>query len=101
MTTHRHLVRASALAALALLLIPVSLVADLPVGNPSDEYGIRIARLKYGGGGDWYSDPSSIPNWLNEFEKRTGIRTHAEEKVVRATDEDLRDEQKGQCREGR
>jgi hypothetical protein len=61
-----------------------------PIGNPADEYGVRIARLKYGGGGDWYSDPSSIPNWLNEFEKRTGIKTHSEEKVVALMDEDLR-----------
>ena len=32
----------------------------------------------------------SIPNWLREFEKRTGVRTHKEEKVVSLTDEDLR-----------
>ena len=64
--------------------------AIVPVGNPADEYGIRIARLKYDGGGDWYSDPSSIPNWLNEFEKRTGIPTHTEEKIVGLTDENLR-----------
>jgi hypothetical protein len=61
-----------------------------PVSDPADEYGIRIARLKYGGGGDWYSDPSSIPNWLNEFQKRTGIPTHTEEKIVSLTDENLR-----------
>lgn len=59
-------------------------------GDPTGEYGVRIARVKYGGGGDWYADPSSIPNWLREFEKRTGIKTHPEEKVVRVMDEDLR-----------
>jgi len=59
-------------------------------GDPSEEYPVRIARLKYGGGGDWYSNPSSIPNWLREFERRTGIKTHAEEKVVSIMDEDLR-----------
>ncbi|UCG53796.1 MAG: DUF4159 domain-containing protein [Candidatus Latescibacterota bacterium] len=58
--------------------------------DPAEEYGIRIARLKYGGGGDWYSDPSSIPNWLREFEKRTGIKTYPEEKIVSVTDENLR-----------
>jgi len=51
---------------------------------------VRVARVKYGGGGDWYADPSSIPNWLKEFERRTGIRTHEEEKVVALTDENLR-----------
>ncbi len=88
------LVRACKIAgvlAMAFSFVWGPLHATAPIGgNPADEYGIRIARLKYGGGGDWYSDPSSIPNWLNEFERRTGIRTHAEEKVVSPTDEDLR-----------
>ena len=67
-----------------------TVLALAPTGDPAAEYGIRIARLKYHGGGDWYSDPSSIPNWLKEFERRTGIKTHDEEKVVSLTDEDLR-----------
>ena len=67
-----------------------ALQARVPSGDPEEEYGVRIARLKYGGGGDWYSDPSSIPNWLNEFERRTGIPTHSEEKVVSLGDENLR-----------
>jgi len=61
-----------------------------PAGDPADEYGVRVARVKYGGGGDWYSDPSSIPNWLNEFERRTGIPAHGDEKIVSLTDENLR-----------
>jgi Domain of unknown function (DUF4159) len=64
--------------------------AGTPVGDPAEEYSVRIARVKYGGGGDWYSDPSSLPNWLSEFEKRTGIQTYPEEKVVSLTDENLR-----------
>ena len=64
--------------------------AQMPMGDPVEEYGIRVARVKYGGGGDWYADPSSIPNWLTEFERRTGIKTHQEEKVVSLTDENLR-----------
>ena len=71
-------------------LLPTGAYGNVPVGNPADEFGIRIARVKYGGGGDWYSDPSSIPNWLAEFEKRTGIKTHREEKVVQLTDENVR-----------
>lgn len=64
--------------------------AQMPAGDPSEEYGVRVARVKYGGGGDWYADPSSIPNWLAEFERRTGVPTHKEEKVVSLTDENLR-----------
>ncbi|MBU8921973.1 MAG: DUF4159 domain-containing protein [Bacteroidales bacterium] len=43
---------------------------------------IRVGRLKYGGGGDWYSDPSSLPNLLAEFSRRTGIPTATTEKVI-------------------
>ncbi len=75
---------------LAILSGPPDSDAKSPTGDPADEYGIRIARVKYGGGGDWYSDPSSIHNWLNEFEKRTGIPTHSEERIVGLTDENLR-----------
>jgi hypothetical protein len=86
------------LAAAGLFCAVVSLTALLGLhdvlaaagGDPAGEYGVRIARVKYGGGGDWYADPSSIPNWLREFERRTGIKTHPEEKVVRILDEDLR-----------
>jgi hypothetical protein len=47
-----------------------------------EDLRVRIARVKYGGGGDWYSDPSSLPNLLREFEKRTGIPTAGTEKVI-------------------
>jgi hypothetical protein len=80
----------SALAAALFVLINTSVYAQMPMGDPAEEYGVRIARVKYGGGGDWYADPSSIPNWLSEFERRTGITTHREEKVVSLTDENLR-----------
>jgi hypothetical protein len=65
-------------------------LAQMPAGDPAEEFGIRVARVKYGGGGDWYADPSSIPNWMKEFERRTGIPTIKEEKVVSLTDENLR-----------
>lgn len=50
---------------------------------------IRIGRLHYGGGGDWYADPSSLPNWLAEFERRTGLPTAEREEVVRPLDPKL------------
>lgn len=78
------------IAALAVaLFVAHPVTADIPSGNPSGEYSVRIARVHYGGGGDWYSDPSSLPNWAREFQKRTGIKTHPEEKVVSLTDENL------------
>jgi hypothetical protein len=50
---------------------------------------LRIARVKYGGGGDWYSDPSSLTNLLEEFELRTGIPTARDEKVIELGDPEL------------
>jgi hypothetical protein len=79
-----------ALIAAIVTIFYTNVYAQMPLGDPAEEYGVRIARVKYGGGGDWYADPSSIPNWMNEFERRTGIKTQKEEKVVSLTDENLR-----------
>lgn len=38
-----------------------------------------IARLKYGGGGDWYADPSSLPNLIAYTRQHTGILIAPEE----------------------
>jgi hypothetical protein len=35
--------------------------------------GFLIARVKYGGGGDWYNDPSSELNLLKFLQEQTGI----------------------------
>jgi len=72
------------------ILAPARAGAQAIKGDPAEEYAVRIARLKYGGGGDWYTGPSTVPNWLTEFERRTGVKTFKEEKVVTLTDENLR-----------
>jgi hypothetical protein len=35
--------------------------------------GVSIARLKYDGGGDWYSNPSSLPNLAQALKARTTV----------------------------
>lgn len=47
---------------------------------------VTVGRLHYSGGGDWYSDPSSLPNLLREFERRTGVPCAEQETVLHATD---------------
>jgi hypothetical protein len=69
---------------LAALLLPGALAA-----RQADQPGVRIARLHYDGGGDWYCDPSSLPNWLDTFAIRTGIATASSEAVVTLDSEDL------------
>ena len=49
--------------------------------------GFSISRIHYDGGGDWYSDPSSLVNLLVFLEKNTKIRVQEGENVCRIGDE--------------
>src|SRR5262249_58786758 len=57
--TRRALVIAGCLTAAAVAPHPLAATED-----PIREAAIHIARLHYEGGGDWYSNPSSMPNWM-------------------------------------
>lgn len=50
---------------------------------------LTIGRLHYDGGGDWYANPSSLPNLLAAIRERTGMRTTPAEVTVALTDDDL------------
>jgi hypothetical protein len=41
-----------------------------------------IGRLHYEGGGDWYANPSSLPNLLSEIRTRTSIQVAEREEVL-------------------
>lgn len=58
-------------------------------GSVSDS--VTVARLQYDGGGDWYANPSSLPNLLAAVRERTGIPTAEREAVVTLLDPALRD----------
>ena len=49
-----------------------------------------IARVNYGGGGDWYCDPSSIPNILSYLTKNTSIKVAHDEYRLKLTTKELR-----------
>ena len=46
-----------------------------------------IARVQYGGGGDWYSNPSSLPNLLDFLRKNTPLSVNLEEIRIKLTDD--------------
>lgn len=50
---------------------------------------ITLARVKYGGGGDWYNDQDAIPNLASQINARTSLKLVVEEKIVSLTDLDL------------
>ena len=48
-----------------------------------------IARVHYNGGGDWYSNASSLPNLLRYLEKNTTMSVYHKENKVKLTIENL------------
>jgi hypothetical protein len=45
----------------------------------------KSARLKYSGGGDWYNDPSAVPNLMKFIRERVGVLTPLKEEIVEAS----------------
>ncbi len=70
----------AALALLALLL-----------AVPVDQSPLAIGRLHYDGGGDWYANPSSLPNLTAAINQRTTLVVADRERVIRLTDPELWD----------
>jgi hypothetical protein len=52
---------------------------------------LAVARLQYGGGGDWYANPSSLPNLIQAIGERTTLPVEKVEARVTLTDERLWD----------
>jgi hypothetical protein len=52
---------------------------------------VTIARLQYDGGGDWYANPSSLPNLMAAVRARTGIPVAGREVSVTPLDPALPD----------
>ena len=90
--TGRRACRAPGCAGMAGVLAVAAFAAAVPDTATAQANGpVTIARLQYDGGGDWYANPSSLPNLLAEVEARTGIETAEREVAVRPTDPALRD----------
>jgi hypothetical protein len=68
-------------------LLPLLLLGGAAPAPPASV--MTIGRLHYDGGGDWYANPSSLPNLLAALRTRTTLRLGPEEKVVTLRDDDL------------
>jgi hypothetical protein len=73
----------SALSVLLLALLPG--VGSGTVEPPQ----LTIAQLRYDGGGDWYANPSALPNLMSEIRKRTGLDVAERPVQIRLTDPTL------------
>jgi Domain of unknown function (DUF4159) len=65
------------------------LAALAAAAAPPRQPVMTIGRLHYDGGGDWYANPSSLPNLLTAIRTRTGLRVESKEKVVTLAEDDL------------
>ncbi len=69
-----------AAAAIAIAVLGV----DPPTPGP-----MTIGRLQYGGGGDWYGNPSSLSNLLAQIRRTTDFDVSERERVVTLRSADL------------
>jgi hypothetical protein len=71
------------------MLFAFGLAVSAPAAPTDPGPVMTIGRLPYDGGGDWYANPSSLPNLLSAIRTRTTLRVATEEKVVTLSDDDL------------
>ena len=55
----------------------------------SQESSVRIALLKYGGGGDWYSNPTALPNLIEFCNKNINTNIYKDYATVEVGSSDI------------
>lgn len=66
----------------------LALAAWSPHGHARAE--LTVGQVRYDGGGDWYANPSSLPNLLAFIAERTGLPMASRPTEIRLTDPSLR-----------
>jgi hypothetical protein len=79
----------------SVVLIGAALALGLGASSGGDANAraprLTIARLQYDGGGDWYANPSSLPNLLRAIRERTAFQVEPTEARITLMDERLWD----------
>jgi hypothetical protein len=58
---------------------------------PAPAPRLAVARMQYDGGGDWYANPSSLPNLIDAINRRTSLAVERAEVRTKLTDATLSD----------
>lgn len=66
---------------------------DLHAASALSTARVRIARVHYNGGGDWYANPSSLKNLIRAVAERTSLPVDRQEYTVTFRDPQLSDYQ--------
>jgi hypothetical protein len=85
----RRIVTTSSTRFLTLILTAGILFGTVAATRAQDEYAFHIARIKYGGGGDWYGDESSLVELLRFAREHTLLDVAPEEDVVELASDKL------------
>lgn len=54
------------------------------MGFSQGEFHFKIAKLKYEGGGDWYANPTALPNLITFINDQSNVKIAPTEEVVEA-----------------
>lgn len=65
------------------------LISGIVVSGYAQECQLTLARLRYGGGGDWYANPSAYPNLIHVVRERTKLPVCDTMAVVEIMDDRL------------
>jgi hypothetical protein len=65
------------------------LAREADAQSPAVSSVVKIARVKYAGGGDWYNDPSGEVNLLTFLHRQTGLDVDARYQAVDVGDDKL------------
>lgn len=65
------------------LLLAAATYFSSGVAHAQDPFDLKIAKLQYEGGGDWYSNPTSVPNLISYLQENTNIQVDGQEHLVK------------------
>jgi len=66
-----------------LIILTIICLSPLSYGQ-NDGAHFKIAKLKYEGGGDWYANPSSLPNLIRFINQNSTTKIDRQEEIVEA-----------------
>src|SRR5688572_19092464 len=78
-----HIMVTTRVSLMAILLIIGSVLTVFGQGQ------IKIAKLKYNGGGDWYANKTALPNLIKFCNQELGTNIAAEEDIVEVLSSDI------------
>lgn len=76
-------------ALVALIILTALLSSFLVSAQQPDASGLRIAKLKYNGGGDWYANKTALPNLIRFCQDKLGMPLAPEEDIVEVGSSEL------------